>query len=101
MFSPTPEPVSQMGLHFDTEVNTVSDEMYTVKATELKCWLMMTKHVRKKMSAKVHPNPGTMFDKRKSGVKIRRTLMRNLRHIHARVCEQHHERSGVNHLKKM
>ena len=43
------EPVSQMGLHFDTEVNNrVSDEMYTVKATEPKCWLMMTKHVRKR-----------------------------------------------------
>jgi hypothetical protein len=66
------EPVSQMGLHFDTEVNNrVSDEMYTVKATEPKCWLMMTKHVRKKVSAKVHPNPRTMFDKLKeSGVKI-------------------------------
>jgi len=73
VLSKSSEPVAQMGLHFDTEVNNrVSDDMYTVKSTEPKCWLMMSKHVRKRMSGnKVHPNPKSLFERLKDdGVKI-------------------------------
>ena len=72
------EPVEQIGLHFDTEVNNkVSDDIYTVKSTEARCWLMNCKNVLKCVrdkrtnDCKVPPRMKQMFTKFKElGVKI-------------------------------
>ena len=68
------EPVSQMGLNFDTEVTKkVSDNIYTVSTTEAKAWVMFPKNViksikDKKGEWKIHPK---MFEKfKEQGVKI-------------------------------
>ena len=76
--SESKEPVEQMGLHFDTEVGTkVSGDIYTVKETAAKSWVMMNKNVmknlkdRKNGSFKIHPRMKIMFSKlQESGVKI-------------------------------
>lgn len=65
------EPVSQMGLNFDTEVTKkVSDNIYTVSTTEAKAWVMFPKNViksikDKKGEWKIHPK---MFEKFKERV---------------------------------
>jgi hypothetical protein len=42
------EPVSQMGLNFDTEVDKkISENIYTVKNTEARSWIMYTKNIMK------------------------------------------------------
>ena len=42
------EPVTQMGLHFDTEVGMkISEDIYRVKTTEARAWVMNTKNVTK------------------------------------------------------
>tara|TARA_X000000368_G_scaffold239370_1_gene188983 strand:- start:1753 stop:2310 length:558 start_codon:yes stop_codon:yes gene_type:complete len=74
----TKEPVEQMGLHFDTEVGTkVSGDVYTVKETSAKAWVMLNKNVmknlkdRKNGSFKIHPRMKTMFMKfQEAGIKI-------------------------------
>jgi hypothetical protein len=43
------EPVSQMGLNFDTEVGQkVSKDIYKVKNTEARSWVMFSKNILKK-----------------------------------------------------
>ena len=72
------EPVSQMGLHFDTTVGgSIDGDMYTVKSTDPKAWVMMTKNTLKKIkdrrtsSFKIAPKSSVMFEKfKESGVKI-------------------------------
>lgn len=72
------EPVEQMGLHFDTEVgNKVSQDVYTVKETSAKAWVMMNKNVMKNLkdkkngAFKIHPRLKTMFAKfQEAGIKI-------------------------------
>lgn len=72
------EPVSQMGLHFDTDVGGCIDgDMYTVKSTTAKVWVMMTKSIHKKIkdrrtgTFKIAPKLATMFEKfKESGAKI-------------------------------
>lgn len=61
------EPTSQMGLHFDTEVGKkISGDVYNVKSTEARVWLMNTKPVIKSIKDKktgkwkIHPK---MFEK--------------------------------------
>jgi hypothetical protein len=55
------EPVSQMGLHFDTEVGKkASKDIYKVVKTDARAWVMMTKVVNKKGIKLSIPN---MFDK--------------------------------------
>ena len=74
----TKEPVEQMGLHFDTDVGTkVSGDVYTVKETSAKAWVMLNKNVmknlkdRKNGSFKIHPRMKTMFMKfQEAGIKI-------------------------------
>ena len=74
----TKEPVEQMGLHFDTDVGTkVYGDVYTVKETSAKAWVMMNKSVtknlkdRKNGSFKIHPRMKTMFMKfQEAGIKI-------------------------------
>ena len=68
------EPVSQMGLNFDTEVGRgVSKDIYTVTSTQAKSWVMFSKNVMKNAKDKkgnfnLHVK---MFDKLKEqGVKI-------------------------------
>jgi len=72
------EPVEQIGLHFDTDVgNRVSDDVYQVKSTSARCWLMVCKntlkYVRDKRThdCRVPPRMEQMFSKFKElGVKI-------------------------------
>jgi hypothetical protein len=46
--SETSEPVTQMGLHFDTEVGkAASKDIYKVVSTDAKAWIMNTKNVIK------------------------------------------------------
>jgi ABC-type sugar transport system ATPase subunit len=68
------EPVSQMGLNFDTEVGRkISEDIYTVTQTQAKCWVMFSKNVMKNAKDKkgnwsIHVK---MFEKLKEhGVKI-------------------------------
>lgn len=63
------EPVSQMGLQFDTEVGKkASKDIYKVTKTEARAWVMMNKVVSKKGIKLSMPN---MFDKMmEQGVKI-------------------------------
>lgn len=68
------EPVTQMGLHFDTEVGKkVSDNIYQVVSTNPKCWLMYPRYLLKQIrdrkgSYKISPR---MFEKfKEQGVKI-------------------------------
>ena len=74
----TLEPVEQIGLHFDTDVgNRVSDDVYQVKTSSARCWVMMCKNtlkcVRDKRThdCRVPPRMEQMFSKFKElGVKI-------------------------------
>tara|TARA_Y100000389_G_C17336248_1_gene450811 strand:+ start:276 stop:815 length:540 start_codon:yes stop_codon:yes gene_type:complete len=67
------EPVSQMGLHFDTEIGKkISNNIYQVSKTNARAWVMNTKNVLKTMhknkDSKVSPK---MFDKfLQQGVRI-------------------------------
>lgn len=55
------EPVSQMGLNFDTEIaQKVQKDIYKVKKTNARTWVMMTKSVNKK-SKKIYA--ANMFDR--------------------------------------
>jgi hypothetical protein len=47
------EPVSQMGLHFDTDVGKkISENIYQVTSTDAKAWMMNTKNVIKSIKDK-------------------------------------------------
>jgi hypothetical protein len=61
------EPVNQMGLHFDTEIDKkISEDIYSVVKTDAKAWMMNTKNVikhikdKKTGNLKIYPK---MFDK--------------------------------------
>jgi len=72
------EPVDQMGLHFDTQINKkINSDYYTIKYTCSKCFLLMsknvTKHIKDKKSGsyKIFPRFEAMFTKfMELGVKI-------------------------------
>jgi hypothetical protein len=69
------EPVSQMGLHFDTTVGKkISENIYQVTSTDPKAWIMNTKHVIKSIKDKKTGNwklSPKMFEKfREQGVRI-------------------------------
>ena len=68
------EPTSQMGLNFDTEVDKkISSDIYSVKQTNARSWIMLTKNVLKKLKDKKgNATINTkMFEKLKEcGVKI-------------------------------
>ena len=69
------EPVNQLGLHFDTEVDKkISDDVYSVIKTDARAWVMNTKNVIKSIkdkktgNLKIYPK---MFDKfREQNVRI-------------------------------
>jgi hypothetical protein len=90
----TKEPVEQMGLHFDTEVfNKVSGDIYSVKETCAKSWVMMNKNVMKNLkdkkngSFKIHPRMKTMFLKlQESGVKIHAYIGAKLTMTYSHEC---------------
>ena len=47
------EPVEQIGLHFDTSVtNKISENIYMVKETSAKSWVMMNKNITKNLKDK-------------------------------------------------
>lgn len=66
------EPVHQMGLHFDTEVGQkIKDDLYHVKSTKPRCWMMVCKNVKKKLGSTKLTNYDKMFEKLQDyGVKI-------------------------------
>ena len=76
--SDSEEPVGQMGLYFDTDVGKqITDDMYQVKTTEARCWVVNCKNLtrtlkdKKTGNFKITPRMSAMFDKFKaSGVKI-------------------------------
>jgi len=72
------EPIEQIGLHFDTEIgNKISEDIYQVKSSSARCWVMMCKNTSKFVRDKrtydyrVPPRMEQMFSKFKElGVKI-------------------------------
>ena len=72
--SDSEEPITQMGLHFDTEIGSkVSGDIYNVASTEARCWFMNTKNVIKNLKDKKGnwKINAKMFEKLKEqGVKI-------------------------------
>ncbi|QIG59974.1 hypothetical protein [Dishui Lake phycodnavirus 4] len=72
------EPIAQMGLYFDTDVyKEISNDIYSVKTTRARCWVMNTKNVAKAIKDKktgkykIYAKMETMFDKfKQDGVKI-------------------------------
>jgi hypothetical protein len=72
------EPAEQMGLDFDTEVVAkVADNMFTVKTTGAKSWVLMCKPVLRQIKDKrtgvykIHPKLDVMFSKFKEhGVRV-------------------------------
>jgi hypothetical protein len=72
VLSDSKEPVHQMGLHFDTEVGQkIKDDLYHVKSTQPRCWMMVCKTVKKKLGDTKLTNYDKMFEKLKDyGVKI-------------------------------
>jgi hypothetical protein len=72
VLSDSKEPVHQMGLHFDTEVGQkIKDDLYHVKSTQPRCWMMVCKTTKKKLGDTKLTNYDKMFEKLKDyGVKI-------------------------------
>jgi hypothetical protein len=78
VLSESTEPIEQMGLDFDTEVIAkVVDNIYTVKTTGAKSWVLMCKNGVKQVkdkrtgTYKIHPKLDVMFCKFKEhGVRI-------------------------------
>ena len=66
------EPVHQMGLHFDTEVGSkIKGDLYNVKSTKSRCWVINSKAVKKKLGDTKLLNYEKMFEKFKEyGIKI-------------------------------
>lgn len=69
------EPIEQMGLHFDTEVNKqVSENIYHVTTTEARAWIINCKNVIKsikdKKSGKWSIHPKTLEKFKEKGVKM-------------------------------
>lgn len=66
----SPEPAEQMGLDFDTEVTAkVAENVWTVKSTAAKSWVLMCKPVLRQIkdkrtgTYKIHPKLDVMFSK--------------------------------------
>jgi hypothetical protein len=73
--SESSEPITQMGLHFDTEVGkAVSKDIYKVNSTDAKAWIMNTKNVLKSIRDKKYGNwkiSPKMFEKfQEQGVRL-------------------------------
>jgi hypothetical protein len=73
--SESSEPVTQMGLHFDTEVGkAASKDIYKVVSTDAKAWMMNTKNVIKTIKDKKSGNwkiSPKMFEKfQEQGVRL-------------------------------
>jgi hypothetical protein len=69
------EPVNQIGLNFDTDVNKkISENIYSVSSTNAKCWVMFTKNIIKQIKDKKTGSikiGAKMFEKfKEQGVKI-------------------------------
>lgn len=68
------EPISQMGLNFDTEIgNKISNNIYTVTSTNPKSWVMFSKNIiknTKDKKGKWSINPKIFEKMKEQGVKI-------------------------------
>ena len=68
------EPVSQMGLYFDTEIDKkISTDIYSVINTQAKCWVMSSKYILKKIKdkkGKITITTNMFKDLKENGVKI-------------------------------
>lgn len=88
------EPVEQMGLDFDTEVIAkVAEDLYTVKTSSAKAWVLMTKPVLKSIkdkrtgTFKIHPKLEVMFAKFKEhGVRLVAFTAAKLIHTYSHEC---------------
>ena len=88
------EAIAQMGLFFDTDVSKkITDDMYSVKTTEAKCWVANSKNliktIRDKNSGKfkISPRMGSMFEKFKQhGVKINAYVAAKLTMTYTHEC---------------
>lgn len=88
------EPVEQMGLSFDTDVVAkISEDIYTVKNTSAKSWVLMCKPVLKAIrdkrsgTYKIHPKLDVMFSKFKEhGVKVVAFTAAKLVHTYTHEC---------------
>jgi hypothetical protein len=92
--SDSKEPVTQMGLYFDTDVGKeVSEDIYTVKTSESRCWVanskILMKVLRDKKTGvfKISPKMDTMFEKfKQSGVKIHAFIKAKLTLTYGHEC---------------
>lgn len=92
--SDSQEPTEQLGLDFDTEVSTkISENIYNVKTTGAKSWVIMSKSVLKQIkdkrsgTHKIHPKLDVMFSKFKEhGVKIVAFTAAKLIHTYSHEC---------------
>ena len=92
--SDSQEPVAQMGLFFDTDVSReISEDVYTVKNTEARCWVIncknLTKSIRDKKTGnyKISPRMSTMFEKfSQCGTKIHAFVAAKLTMTYGHEC---------------
>lgn len=82
------EPVHQMGLHFDTNVDTqIKGDLYNVTTTTSRCWVMNCRVVKKKMGDTKILNYDKMFEKMKNyGVKVYAWTSANVIATYAHEC---------------
>lgn len=88
------EPIEQMALDFDTEViANVTDDIYTVKSTSAKSWVMMTKTVLKSIrdrrtgKYRIHPKMDVMFSNfKEQGVRLVAYTAAKLIHTYSHEC---------------
>ena len=82
------EPVHQMGLHFDTEIGAkIQGDVYAVKSTQPRCWMVHCKTVRKKMGDTKLTNYEKIFEKfRDYGVKVHAWTAANIITTYAHEC---------------
>lgn len=88
------EPVEQMALEFDTDViASVTEDVYTVKTTSAKSWVMMTKPVLKSIrdrrtgNYRIHPKMDVMFSNfKEQGVRLVAYTAAKLIHTYPHEC---------------
>lgn len=88
------EPVHQLGLHFDTDVSTkIEDDIYRVKSTTARTWVLMCKPVLRALkdkrtgNVKIPPKLDTMFEKFKENkVNIVAYTAANITYVYTHEC---------------
>ena len=88
------EPLEQMALEFDTDViASVTEDVYTVKTTSAKSWVMMVKPVLKSIrdrrtgNYRIHPKMDVMFSQfKEQGVRLVAYTAAKLIHTYPHEC---------------